>query len=164
MCEFASFCVDIETGAVLAGDWHSHSATAELLGLQPDTYREGEWPVDDDGQSLTVRTMPDDPHNASWYKTAILVAYKTRAALLAAHQCNRGPGGAMYHNARGQRHRTDGPAVELANGARVWCLNDRLHRPDGPAIERADGTREWWLNGQRRGKGVRQGHGSMTTE
>ena len=25
---------------------------------------------------------------------------------------------------------------------------DLLHRTDGPAIEWADGTKEWWLNGE----------------
>jgi hypothetical protein len=27
-------------------------------------------------------------------------------------------------------------------------LNGRLHRTDGPAIERADGDKFWYLNGQ----------------
>jgi hypothetical protein len=48
----------------------------------------------------------------------------------------------------GQLHRTDGPAYEGANGSRVWWLNGQLHRTDGPAIELADGSRVWWLNGQ----------------
>jgi len=29
-----------------------------------------------------------------------------------------------------------------------WYLNNQLHRTDGPAIERADGTRLWYLNDQ----------------
>ncbi|MDE1833810.1 MAG: hypothetical protein KGH64_00570 [Candidatus Micrarchaeota archaeon] len=49
----------------------------------------------------------------------------------------------------GQRHRTDGPAVEYANGGKYWYLNDRLHRTDGPAIECANGTKFWYLNDQR---------------
>jgi hypothetical protein len=46
----------------------------------------------------------------------------------------------------GVRHRTDGPAVELANGTKAWYLNGKRHRTDGPAVEFADGTKGWWLN------------------
>ncbi|MDE1834907.1 MAG: hypothetical protein KGH64_06240, partial [Candidatus Micrarchaeota archaeon] len=53
---------------------------------------------------------------------------------------------AWYLN--GQCHRTDGPAVEYANGDKYWCLNDQCHRADGPAIEYANGTKEWWLDGK----------------
>ena len=45
-------------------------------------------------------------------------------------------------------HRTDGPAVELANGIKFWCLNGKLHRTDGPAIEYANGNKEWYINGK----------------
>jgi len=45
-------------------------------------------------------------------------------------------------------HRTDGPAIELANGYKAWYLNGKLHRTDGPAVELADGTKHWWLNGK----------------
>jgi len=45
-------------------------------------------------------------------------------------------------------HREDGPAVELANGARGWYINGKLHREDGPAVEDANGTRAWWRNGK----------------
>ena len=48
----------------------------------------------------------------------------------------------------GQRHRTDGPAVEWADGSKEWYIHDQLHRTDGPAIERADGTKEWWFKGK----------------
>jgi hypothetical protein len=47
----------------------------------------------------------------------------------------------------GQLHRTDGPAVEQADGSREWYVNGLLHRTDGPAAEWADGTRKWYLNG-----------------
>jgi hypothetical protein len=40
----------------------------------------------------------------------------------------------------------DGVEVqEHPDGTRMWFLNGRLHRTDGPAIERADGTVEWWF-------------------
>lgn len=71
---------------------------------------------------------------------------------------------------RGRFHRTDGPAVEWADGDKHWIIHGKLHREDGPAVEfrilkswykygrrhREDGpaiTRpeyvEWWLNGRR---------------
>jgi len=38
--------------------------------------------------------------------------------------------------------------VEIdGNGDKFWFLNDELHREDGPAIEYADGTKLWYLNG-----------------
>ena len=30
-----------------------------------------------------------------------------------------------YKNELGQRHRLDGPAVERADGSKIWCQNDR---------------------------------------
>jgi hypothetical protein len=48
----------------------------------------------------------------------------------------------------GQYHRTDGPAIEFADGAKWWYLNGRRHRTDGPATEEADGSKEWFLNDQ----------------
>lgn len=48
----------------------------------------------------------------------------------------------------GQKHRTDGPAIELADGGKEWWLNGQRHRIGGPAIEWADGRKSWWLNGR----------------
>ena len=48
----------------------------------------------------------------------------------------------------GKRHRTDGPAIERADGSKAWYLNGKLHREDGPAIECADGYKVWYLNGK----------------
>lgn len=45
------------------------------------------------------------------------------------------------------RHREDGPAIELDDGSKFWCMNDDLHREDGPAIE-SDGHRDWFALGQ----------------
>jgi len=47
----------------------------------------------------------------------------------------------------GKRHREDGPAVEDADGDKSWWINGKRHREDGPAIEYADGDKEWWVNG-----------------
>jgi hypothetical protein len=49
----------------------------------------------------------------------------------------------------GQKHRTDGPAIEYDDGTKVWYLNGQLHRTDGPAIEEATGDKNWYLNGQK---------------
>ncbi len=54
---------------------------------------------------------------------------------------------AEYKNEKGELHREDGPAVEDADGARVWWVNGKLHREDGPAVERADGSKMWWIKG-----------------
>ena len=57
-------------------------------------------------------------------------------------------GNKRYLNAKGQRHRTDAPAIEYADGSKYWYLNDELHRTDGPAVEYADGSKYWYLNGE----------------
>jgi hypothetical protein len=60
--------------------------------------------------------------------------------------CKTYPGGDKVWTLNGERHRTDGPAVEWANGAKEWYLNGNLHRTDGPAVEWANGHKEWWLD------------------
>ena len=57
-------------------------------------------------------------------------------------------GNRVWRNPAGQLHRTDGPAIEWANGGKDWWVNGKCHRTDGPAIEWSNGTKEWWLNGQ----------------
>jgi len=47
----------------------------------------------------------------------------------------------------GIKHRLDGPAVEDVNGDRFWYKNDKRHREDGPAIEYATGNKYWYING-----------------
>ena len=54
-----------------------------------------------------------------------------------------------WYNEQGKLHREDGPAVESANGTKVWYRNDRRHREDGPAVECANGDKFWYRNGQR---------------
>ena len=48
----------------------------------------------------------------------------------------------------GQRHRTDGPAVEWSCGSKEWFHHGTAHRADGPAVEWSNGDVEWWLNGE----------------
>ena len=48
----------------------------------------------------------------------------------------------------GEFHCTDGPAIEYADGTKVWCQHGTVHRTDGPAVERTDGTSFWYINGK----------------
>ncbi len=41
--------------------------------------------------------------------------------------------GSKYWYLNGERHRTDGPAIEYANGDKYWYLNGERHRTDGPS-------------------------------
>jgi hypothetical protein len=54
----------------------------------------------------------------------------------------------IWRNQKGQFYRTDGPAIEYADGTKVWYLNGQWHRTDGPAYEWPNGDKEWYLNGQ----------------
>ena len=53
-----------------------------------------------------------------------------------------------YYNSDGQLHRTNGPAIEYANGTKYWYQNGVCHRTDGPAIEWNDGDKWWFINGK----------------
>jgi len=48
----------------------------------------------------------------------------------------------------GERHRVDGPAIEMECGSTTWYLDGELHREDGPAIDWVDDTKFWYLNGK----------------
>ena len=56
--------------------------------------------------------------------------------------------GSKYWYLDGKCHRLDGPAVECADGDKYWYLNDKLHREDGPAVEYANGDKYWWIDGK----------------
>ncbi len=49
----------------------------------------------------------------------------------------------------GKLHREDGPAVEWAYGIKEWYDHDKRHRENGPAIEFEDGHKEWFHHGER---------------
>ena len=57
--------------------------------------------------------------------------------------------GSKFWYQNGLRHRTNGPSVGYANGDKFWYQNNRLHRTDGPAIEYTDGRKMWYINGVR---------------
>ena len=54
----------------------------------------------------------------------------------------------IWRNAKGQKHREDGPAIEYTDGLKFWYINGKLHREDGPAIVTEDGGNLWYINGQ----------------
>ena len=75
-----------------------------------------------------------------------------------------GFGTRRYYNTAGQLHRTNGPAIEYANGTKYWCQNSLIHRTDGPAIEYADGEKRWYQHSQRHrldGPAVERSDGSV---
>ena len=58
------------------------------------------------------------------------------------------PMASSFGTRTGGWHRTDGPAIELADGTKLWYQNGDLHRTDGPAIEYTDGRKVWGINGK----------------
>ena len=54
-----------------------------------------------------------------------------------------------WYNKKDQLHRLDGPAIEYADGYKVWFVEGKRHRLDGPAVEYADGFKEWYVEGRR---------------
>ena len=54
----------------------------------------------------------------------------------------------VWRNDKGQLHRLDGPAFELASGTKYWYQNGQFHRLDGPALEWANGDKSWYINGK----------------
>ena len=59
-----------------------------------------------------------------------------------------GDGTIRWFNADNKYHRVDGPAIEYANGSKLWLLHGKRHRDNGPALELADGSKKWYLNGK----------------
>ena len=53
-------------------------------------------------------------------------------------------GCSRYYNAANQLHRAGGPAVVYRNGNSAWWQNGQRHRIDGPAIE--IGSKAWYIN------------------
>ena len=45
-------------------------------------------------------------------------------------------------------HRENGPAIENADGSKLWYQNGKRHRLDGPAIEHANGYKEYYIEGK----------------
>ena len=45
-------------------------------------------------------------------------------------------------------HRLDGPAIEWADGTKLWYVDGKCHRIDGPAYEGASGDKVWYVDGK----------------
>ena len=85
----------------------------------------------------------DDEGKTHWHKDAkCIVLHRTDGPAV-----EWADGSKLWYQ-NGQRHRTDGPAVEWADGTRYWYQNGQLHRIDGPAVEYANGRKEWCVNGK----------------
>ena|SRR5271165_536452 len=56
----------------------------------------------------------------------------------------------------GKLHNQNGPAIEFADGTKVWYLDDKCHRSEIdpktglslPAIEWSDGSKDWYHHGK----------------
>ena len=59
-----------------------------------------------------------------------------------------GLGNRFYYNSANQLHRTNGPAIEYANGTKYWYQNGVCHRTDGPAVEWDSGGKSWFIDGK----------------
>ncbi len=57
--------------------------------------------------------------------------------------------GGLEYRQHGLLHRSDGPAMITAHGLRAWYSSGLLHRLDGPAHVDPDGTVEYWVYGSR---------------
>jgi len=53
----------------------------------------------------------------------------------------------IYHK-QGLLHRTNGPAIEWADGIKEWYNMGMRHRTNGPAVEYADGSMLWFIKGK----------------
>lgn len=54
-------------------------------------------------------------------------------------------GDIYYTNHEGFLHRLDGPALEKADGTKMWFVNGLQHRLDGPSTQDPDGLNLWYI-------------------
>jgi len=53
-----------------------------------------------------------------------------------------------YHNADGDFHNPNGPAVIYADGRKEHWINGELHNENGPAVIYSSGDKEHWVDGE----------------
>ena len=90
---------------------------------------------------LRYRVEVDEDVSRRYYNSAELLHRDDGPAI------ERANGDRVWYQ-NGKWHRTDGPAIEYADGCNIWYQNGDLHRTDGPAIEWASGFKEWYINGE----------------
>ena len=58
--------------------------------------------------------------------------------------------GTKYYYIKGTNilHREDGPALEYADGSKIWYKKGKRHRLDGPAMEYSSGVKRYWIEGK----------------
>jgi hypothetical protein len=100
----------------------------------------------DGPRKMAASTSPDEPEvdesgNRMWRNAKNLLQRTDGPAI------ERANGGTEWR-VDGLKHRLDGPAVEYADGERRWFQRGKLHRDDGPAVECADGGKEWYHHGR----------------
>ena len=140
MCEFISFFCSVKENKLVCGNPTSHSGAPVHSGM--DDWRECEWTK----YRLEIRVNKSEDESA--YRATIFSKAKNRKELCKLLSPSKNiDGDIFYFNEKGF-HRTDGPAVEYANGDKEWYVEDKLHRTDGPAIEWADGSKEWYIVGK----------------
>ena len=57
-------------------------------------------------------------------------------------------GTSEWCNSQGKRHRTNGPALHYANGAKFWFINGEYHNLNGHATQYHSGSEFWFINGK----------------
>ena len=57
-------------------------------------------------------------------------------------------GNKFWYDSDDNLHRTDVPAVILADSYQAWYQHGLRHRANGPAVEWPDGHKEWCLRGK----------------
>ena len=82
MCNYMSGWIHATTGKVLCRTLVHHETDAAILGLKPDEARPFEW-LGDSPDSLHVRLVPGEDHDANWYRACVLSQANSRTAFLA---------------------------------------------------------------------------------
>jgi hypothetical protein len=84
----------------------------------------------------------DEEGTIRWYKLGTNKLHRTDGP--AVEYAN----GDKYWYIEGECHRTDGPAIDRINGYKAWFIEGKHHRTDGPAIEFTDGYKAWYIEGE----------------
>jgi hypothetical protein len=146
MCDFFSFVI-CSDGKVLTGNGESHEGISKGWNLERGSYREAEW-IREEWDSLSVRIERGEDKNFYLASVSAVCPTKKRSDFLKLFTLGKNAFG-VYHLKDGKPHRTDGPAIEWADGGREWWIDNKRHRTDGPACEWINGSKSWYAGGER---------------